>query len=201
MALWLLSLIIAYLLGSIPFGFILAKTKKIDIRRYGSGKIGAANIYRTLGIKAGILVLFADLAKGFVAVIIAKSLLDNPLAWASAGFLAIVGHNWSVFLRFQGGRGVAAYFGGLLALYFPVGAISSILTLLIMALSRYASLGSLLGSLSSVVLLFVFRGNLLKEFPVYLTYTMLGTTLIFFQHRDNISRLLSGKERKLEFKR
>jgi glycerol-3-phosphate acyltransferase PlsY len=197
---WLILILSSYLLGSIPCGFLLGRLKGVDVREYGSGKIGAANIYRALGIKAGVFTLLADLAKGFGAVLIAKALFHSPVAYITAALVAVIGHNWSIYLGFKGGRGVTTYFGGLIALYPPAGIITGLLTPLIMAISRYASLGSLLGSLSSIafILPLTFMGKLPQELSVYV---ILGTALIFFRHRDNIARLLSGTERRLELKR
>jgi len=196
----LILILSSYLLGSIPCGFLLGRLKGVDVREYGSGKIGAANIYRALGIKAGVFTLLADLAKGFGAVLIAKALFHSPVAYITAALVAVIGHNWSIYLGFKGGRGVTTYFGGLIALYPPAGIITGLLTPLIMAISRYASLGSLLGSLSSIafILPLTFMGKLPQELSVYV---ILGTALIFFRHRDNIARLLSGTERRLELKR
>src|SRR4030042_5298083 len=114
----------SYLIGSIPWGLVVGRLKGIDIREYGSGNIGSTNILRTLGTKFGAIVLIADVLKGVVAVLLARYIIETPTGEMAAGFAAIAGHDWSLFLKFKGGRGVATSLGALLpmALRAPLAA-------------------------------------------------------------------------------
>ena len=203
-------IIIGYLLGSIPFGVIVAKRfAHVDIRTYGSGKIGSTNVLRTAGKKAAALVLILDILKGALAVLFAGLIVGRDymvvgdnfglgllVAQCLAALAAMAGHNWSVFLKFKGGRGVATFFGGLIALC-PVAALFGGEIFIIGAgWSRFASLGSIAGAVGTYTILIpltIFNG-----FPLeYLVYAFIGTLAIIIMHRGNIARLLSGKERKL----
>ena len=189
----------SYLIGSIPWGLVVGRLKGIDIREYGSGNIGSTNILRTLGTKFGAIVLIADVLKGVIAVLLARYIIETPTGEMAAGFAAIAGHDWSLFLKFKGGRGVAISLGALLpmAMPAPLAAVSGLVVfLLIVALTRYVSLGSLLGSVSAVVTMAVFMA-LDRVSWEYLVYIVVAVTLIIFQHRDNIKRLASGTEGKL----
>ncbi len=202
--------VIGYLLGSIPVGYLLSRRHaKVDVRAHGSGKTGAANVFRTAGRKWGLLVAALDISKGALAVVIAGLIVgseyllvgDSGLWWllASAQVLAalaaVAGHIWSPFLKFKGGRGVATFFGGLVALC-PVAALFGGEILIIGAgLTRFVSLGSIAGAVGSYAILVPL--TILNNFPVeYLFYSLVGVVIIFVMHRDNIRRLLSGKERK-----
>ncbi len=202
--------VIGYLLGSIPVGYLLSRRHaKVDVRAHGSGKTGAANVFRTAGRKWGLLVAALDISKGALAVVIAGLIVgseyllvgDSGLWWllASAQVLAalaaVAGHIWSPFLKFKGGRGVATFFGGLVALC-PVAALFGGEILIIgTGLTRFVSLGSIAGAVGSYAILVPL--TILNNFPVeYLFYTLVGVVIIFVMHRDNIRRLISGKERK-----
>lgn len=202
--------VIGYLLGSIPVGYLLSRRHaKVDVRAHGSGKTGAANVFRTAGRKWGLLVAALDISKGALAVVIAGLIVgseyllvgDSGLWWllASAQVLAalaaVAGHIWSPFLKFKGGRGVATFFGGLVALC-PVAALFGGEILIIgTGLTRFVSLGSIAGAVGSYAILVPL--TILNNFPVeYLFYSLVGVVIIFVMHRDNIRRLLSGKERK-----
>jgi glycerol-3-phosphate acyltransferase PlsY len=202
-------IIFGYLLGSIPFGVLIGKrSAKVDVTQYGSGKTGTTNVLRTAGKKAAAAVVTLDVLKGVLAVvfgglIIGKSCLvvgnfafGMLVAQCLAALAAIVGHNWSVFLKFRGGRGVATFFGGLMALC-PVAALFGGEVLIIgTGLTKFASLGSIAGAVGAYTILVPL--TIMNGFPIeYLTYTLIGTILIIIMHRDNIARLISGKERKL----
>jgi len=201
--------IIGYLLGSIPFGVLIGKGGAgVDVRRHGSGKIGATNVLRTAGRTAAVAVVGLDLLKGVLAVLFAGLIVSRGylvvgnfalgmlVAQVLAALAAIAGHNWSVFLKFRGGRGVATFFGGLIALC-PVAAIFGGEILIISAgLTRFASLGSMAGAVGAYAILVPL--TIMDGFPIeYLAYTLIGTIAIIIMHRDNIIRLMSGKERKL----
>lgn len=202
-------LIVAYLLGSIPFGLIIGKLRKgIDIRQYGSGKIGGTNVMRTTGAKLGILTLIIDGLKAGLAVAIAQAIIGNEsivigsisinwqVAQTMAGIAAIVGHNWPLFAQFRGGRGVAAYFGTMFWMV-PLAAACGLAVLVILALrTTHMSAGSIFGAIISwcvvLILTTIYSGPL-----VYLLYSSLIVLLIIYQHRDNIRRLRQGTERRL----
>ena len=189
----------SYLIGSIPCGLVIGKLRGIDIREYGSGNIGTTNVLRTLGARYGALVLIADVFKGVIAVLLARYIIGSPMSEMAAGFAAVAGHDWSLFLKFKGGRGVATSLGGVLpmAMWAPLAAVAGVVIFIaIIALTRYVSLASITGSLSAVVAMAVFLG--LDRVPwEYLVYIGGVVALIIFQHRDNISRLRSGTESKL----
>jgi len=200
--------VIGYLLGSIPFGVIISKRKGIDVTQYGSGRMGATNVLRTAGGKAAALVFFLDLLKGVLAVLFAGLIIGRGylvvgghglgmlIAQVMAALAAIAGHNWSVFLKFKGGRGVATFFGGLVALC-PIAAILGGEVFIIgSGLTRFASLASIAAAVSTYGILIPL--TILGGFPIeYLIYTLIGTIIILVMHRDNIRRLMSGRERRL----
>ncbi len=203
--------IIGYLLGSIPFGYLIARRRaKFDIRNWGSGKIGTTNVLRTLGKKAAATVMLLDVGKGALAVILAGFIVSTeyvlvdgnkvwwllPGAQALAALAAVAGHIWPVFLGFKGGRGVATFFGGLIALCPAAALFGGEVLILSAGLTRYASLGSIAGAVGTYSILVPL--TILNGFPVeYLLYGLLGSVIVIFMHRDNILRLISGKERKL----
>ena len=201
--------VIGYLLGSIPFGLLVGKrTAKVDIREFGSGKTGATNVMRTAGRKAALLVAALDVSKGAMAVVIAGLLVNRSyliigniglgmlVAQVLAALAAIAGHIWPIFLKFRGGRGVATFFGGLVALC-PAAALFGGEILVIGAgLTKFASLGSIAGAVGTYAILVPL--TIFDGFPIeYLIYTLAGTIILLYMHRDNISRLLSGRERRL----
>jgi len=185
-----------YLIGSIPFSLLLGRLRGVDIREHGSGNVGTTNVLRTVGAGAGAVALVCDVLKGAAAVFIARYTVGSAEAEMAAGLAAVVGHDWPVFLKFRGGKGVATGVGGVFAMV-PVAAAAAIgVFAVVAAWSRYASLGSLIGSFSGVVfvgiLFAVGHGG-----PVeYLIYTAVAVALIFLRHRGNISKLLAGTENK-----
>ena len=204
-ALYIAVVLIGYLIGSIPFGLIISRVfAKTDIRQVGSGKIGMTNVLRAAGKKAAALALILDMAKGALTVIIAGLILGDGHtgAQALAALAAIAGHSWSIFLKFKGGRGVATFIGGLLALYWPAAVFGGIIMIIVGAIFRYMSLGSITGAVSAFIMLIVLNVlqlNFLKPYPPieYVIYAMICAIFIYIMHRDNIKRLVTGKERKL----
>jgi glycerol-3-phosphate acyltransferase PlsY len=188
----------SYLIGSIPSGLVVGRLRRIDVREYGSGNIGTTNVVRTLGARYGAVVLIADVLKGAIAVILARYIIGSAISEMAAGLAAVAGHDWSLFLKFRGGRGVATSLGGLLPMAMPAplsGIIGLAIFVLVILASRYVSLASIVGSVSAVVVMAVFLG--LDRVPwQYLVYIAVVVALIIYQHRDNISRLLSGTESK-----
>ncbi len=206
---YLASMIIAYVLGSIPFGLILAKKMAdVDVREWGSGKVGATNVLRSAGRRVAILSGLLDILKGAAAVLLAGLIIGKTyvaigsfgfgplLGQVLAGLAAVVGHNWSIFLKFRGGSGVATFFGGWIAL-FPMVAIFGGEILFIGAASTlFMSLGSIAGVVGTYAI--VVPLTIVSGLPIeYLIYALVGTGMIIYTHRGNIKRLLAGKERKL----
>jgi glycerol-3-phosphate acyltransferase PlsY len=206
---FLLVLIVGYLLGSIPYGRIFSHFyAKKDITAFGSGKTGATNVLRTAGGKAAALVVVGDVTKGIFAVVFAYLIFENNLlvvgsfglgtlvAQVMAALAAVAGHNWSIFLKFKGGRGVATYFGGLIALCPPAALIGGEVFFVSAGLTRYASLGSILGVISAYLILVPL--TIIYKFPLeYTVYALIGALVIIYMHRDNINRLVAGTERKI----
>jgi glycerol-3-phosphate acyltransferase PlsY len=206
---YLIITIIAYLLGAIPFGLIISRRMAhVDIREHGSGNIGATNVFRTLGNRLGLLTAILDLSKAAVAVLIAMLIIGNEtfvvaghdihlqLAQILAAISAMVGHNWSVYIKFRGGKGVACFIGGLLVINWMVALIGLAAGIIIALTTRYVSLGSMLMAVC-VLLALVALALLAVSAPVYIVYGLLAAGLIVFQHRSNIMRLQSGTELKL----
>jgi len=204
--------VIAYLLGSIPFGLIIGKLKSgVDIREHGSGKTGATNVMRTAGTKLGILTLVLDVVKAAGAVMLATVIIDGGsgsftiggvsvhwqhVAQVVAGLAAIAGHNWPVFAKFKGGRGVTAYFGTLFAIFPPAGIFGAEIVAIAALRSRHMSMGSILGASAALCLMIPL--TILYGFPlIYLAYGSVVVALLVYQHQDNIKRLRQGTERLL----
>jgi glycerol-3-phosphate acyltransferase PlsY len=183
---------VAYLLGSFPSGLVLVRLATgRDVRKQGSGNIGAANVTRTAGIKIGAVAAVLDIAKGTLPVLLGRWLGLGSGALATVAMAAVVGHDYSLFLRFRGGKGVATTFGVSLALA-PLAAILSIgAWLLILVTSRYSSLASLI----ALALLPVWMA-LMEQPPAYLTLETVLFMLAAVKHRENIVRLAQGKELK-----
>jgi glycerol-3-phosphate acyltransferase PlsY len=190
-------LIFAYLFGSIPWGYWLAKILKgIDIRNFGSGNIGATNVYRVLGTWPGVFTFILDVSKGIIPILIVKNfsyIKFSPLFFVFIGIITIIGHNYSIFLKGKGGKGVSCSFGVILAL-FPMAAVSSfLLWSFIFLTSGYVSLGSIIAALFLPVFIFIFNKNL-----VYIITGIIIFLIILFSHRANIIRLFKGKENKIK---
>lgn len=193
--------LLAYLIGSIPFGWLTGRIFfRRDIRSAGSGNVGATNALRQFGTTAGIAVLLLDLGKGFAAAYLAKWFFPAGSAWIPAlGALAIIGHVFPIWLDFKGGKGVATAAGVFIALT-PYPVLAALLVFLaVTAISRYVSLGSMC---AAVVLLasLVIQQYLRDSFDyAMLAFTSLVVIMIFVKHRQNIQRLLAGKENKIRF--
>ncbi|PZX10030.1 glycerol-3-phosphate 1-O-acyltransferase PlsY [Celeribacter halophilus] len=183
--------LLAYLLGSIPFGIVMSRLFGLgDLRQIGSGNIGATNVLRTGNKLAAFLTLLGDSGKGALAVLLARYLVGEQAA-GIAGLCAMLGHLYPVFLRFKGGKGVATFLGTLLALSFPVGLLACGTWLLVAVVTRYSSLSALVAALLAPIYTAAFyhlHGALL---------VLILTALIFFKHRENIARLKAGTETKI----
>lgn len=190
----ILEYAIAFLIGSIPTAYWYARYfHKLDIRQHGSGNIGATNSLRVLGKKAGAIVLIIDLLKGLIPLLIAKNLGFTPESTLMVGLFAVMGHLFSPFVGFKGGKGIATAFGVIIG-FSPLTALLCVAVFgLVFYFTRYVSLGSILG-------VFVFLIVTLVQFQDNLTVQLLAaglTVLLVFSHRENIKRLLSGTESKV----
>jgi glycerol-3-phosphate acyltransferase PlsY len=186
----------AYLLGSIPFGLLLAKIfGRTDVRKAGSGNIGATNVLRVAGPAAGILTLLFDAGKGWLAVWIASRLMHGSSSMMiAAGFLALVGHCFPVWLRFRGGKGVATATGIFLALCPEALLAALILFALAVWYSRYVSLGSLVAAAGIPLLVYLLWAPHFAP-PIIVTLGSIAIALlVIYQHRANIGRLIRGEE-------
>ncbi|MCG6553037.1 MAG: glycerol-3-phosphate 1-O-acyltransferase PlsY [Candidatus Magnetominusculus sp. LBB02] len=179
----------AFILGSVPFGLIVARTKGVDIKKTGSGNIGATNVLRSVGKWAALCTLLGDMLKGALAVIIARYLSMGETAVGLIGVFAILGHDFSVFSRFKGGKGVATSLGVLLVYSPAVGAVTAAVWLIALSIWKYSSLSALLAFLVVPVNIYLFDYS-----PGKLIYGLIIMLLIVYKHKDNIERLISGTE-------
>ncbi len=184
----------SYLIGSIPFGYLVGKyLKRIDIREYGSGNIGASNSFRVMGTKYALLVLIGDCLKGFFSIILAKWLLVESIEfYLLIGLAAIIGHNWSVFLNFKGGKGIATTYGVVLSFYPYIAIIAAIIWGAIVFTTRFAALGSIISVFAMLIISFLFKTPL--EFKIFVVIIFLFAII---RHHSNINRLLHKKENKI----
>jgi glycerol-3-phosphate acyltransferase PlsY len=207
---FILVALIGYFIGAIPFALIISKRMAgIDISKRGSGNIGGTNVLRVLGYRAGAITVILDLAKAIVPVILARFIIGDsllPLAgftldwrWGQVitALMVMVGHNWSVYIKFRGGKGAAVYYGSWFAIWPIVGLFGGIILVITVILSKYMSLGSILGSLS-ILCLFMIMTITGASPPVYLIYSLVAAALIVYQHRSNISRLQTGTESRMD---
>ncbi|GGE58664.1 glycerol-3-phosphate 1-O-acyltransferase PlsY [Actibacterium pelagium] len=187
----ILVAILAYLLGSVPFGIVMARVFGLgDLRKIGSGNIGATNVLRTGNKLAAFLTLVLDAGKGGIAVLVARAMVGEDAAQI-AGFAAFVGHLFPAYLGFRGGKGVATFLGTLLALAFPVGVMACATWLIVALITRYSSLSALVAAALSPV-----WATLLGH-PDKTTLCAALTILILMRHHENIQRLLKGEETKI----
>ncbi|MCL6481246.1 MAG: glycerol-3-phosphate 1-O-acyltransferase PlsY [Firmicutes bacterium] len=202
MTVWLLPLV-AYLLGAIPFGYLIVRlVQGQDIRQMGSGNIGAANVTRQAGLLAGLIVLLHDAGKGYLAVWLAAHLSAQHSGWmGAAAFAAVIGHCFSVFLGFRGGRGVATGAGAFLAVSPAATAAALGVFFIVVLFWRYISLGSIVAAGTLPVLLYaLYAPGHAPPTAISLAATATAV-LIVWQHRPNLRRLASGTEPKFSLRR
>jgi len=181
--------LLAYLLGSIPSGVMLARLAHVDVRRHGSGNIGATNVARTAGVRFGLITLGADALKGAIPVLLARRLSPDPAVAAGTAVLAVVGHVFPFTLGFAGGKGVATAFGALCVLCPLAAAWSTGVFLFALALDRRVSFASVLAALAAPIALVV------HAYPIEsLAAALLMAAIIVGRHRDNLGRLRAGTE-------
>jgi acyl-phosphate glycerol 3-phosphate acyltransferase len=190
---YILVAVFSYIIGSIPSGLILGRLFwHTDLRAHGSRNIGATNAWRTLGKGAGIAVFIADCIKGQAGVLLGLSLPGTPIAAVIGGLFAIIGHSFSLFLRFHGGKGVATSLGVLTILMGNVTFLVFAIWLIIVYKTRYVSLGSVMAAVLTPILAAAFG------YPMeYILFAMLASTLVILRHRENINRLIRGTENKI----
>jgi len=203
------SLFVGYLLGSIPFGYVVGKCRGIDIRQHGSGNIGATNVFRTLGRNWGVLVFLLDVLKGIVAVQFAMRCLaasaPTPGVYQMAaeqlgivaGLGCFLGHCFPVWLGFKGGKGVAVGAGILIGLMPAAAAIGLVLWGIVYKVSRYVSLASLVAAVSLPVIVWLLE----RQFGAIFWFSLVISLLAIWRHRSNIQRLLAGTESRFEKKK
>lgn len=187
-----LFVLVAYLVGSIPFGFLIGKMHGIDIRKYGSGNIGTSNVARTLGKKAAIQTLLGDGLKGLLMVILARLLFEQEGWIIAVALAAIIGHNWSIYLKGKGGKGVTTTYGAYLGLAW-LPALATIITwLVITKATNKSSVAALISAASALIFALLFGTSM----PVLL-FAVISVVMIYLRHIDNIRRILAGEENTL----
>jgi glycerol-3-phosphate acyltransferase PlsY len=187
-----LAVALAYLLGSVPFAYLAGLLRGVDLRRVGSGNLGAANVFRSLGRGTGIAVMVADIGKGVAAVLIARALTDDP--WpVIAGGAAVLGHVFPVWLRFRGGKGVAVGAGAIIGLMPLMSAVLLGLWVIVLLATRYTSLASITAAVAATPLAWAFG------YPwYYVVFTALAALLVLARHRANFGRLSRGQEARID---
>lgn len=211
-------IVLSYLVGSIPTGIIVGKlVKGVDIREYGSGSMGATNVFRTLGWQYGLLVIVFDALKGALAVLFIARMQIVPIPFNNAtpfddltilqiiaGLAAVLGHIWTVFAGFKGGKGIATALGFLLTLITVDMLVAFAIFLIVVVISKYISLGSIIAAISIPVIMVV-RENVfgvhMQGYTTILPFIIALALLVIYTHRTNISRLVQGTENRFSFKK
>jgi len=188
----LLSVIAGYLMGSIPFAQLLSKRRGIDLRRVGSGNVGASNVLRTLGVRPAVLAMMLDAVKGTLAVLIAQRLSGGVVAPVVAGLASMLGHVYPVWLRFRGGKGVATA-AGAFAVLTPMAALAAVAVfLLTVAITRFISVGSMAAAVTLA------GWAIASDTPTVVGIgAAIGAALVLIGHRANVLRLVAGTERRV----
>lgn len=212
MAAYIIIAVIAYLIGSINFSIILSKRMAgFDIREKGSGNAGTTNMLRAVGKKAAIITLICDILKGVVSILIAVLAgkivknLDNALLVQLAGIFVIIGHTFPIFFKFKGGKGIATSLGVLLMINWQIGLICLIFALVLMALTKMVSVGSIAAAILFPILVAFIDQNYIVPTSnsnwSYLVFSIIVALLVIFNHRANVQRILNGTENRLSFKK
>ena len=212
MATYIIIAVIAYLIGSINFSIILSKRMAgFDIREKGSGNAGTTNMLRSVGKKAAVITLICDILKGVVSILIAVLVgkiiknLDNALLVQLAGIFVIIGHTFPVFFKFKGGKGIATALGVLLMINWQIGLICLIFALVLMALTKMVSVGSIAAAILFPILVAFIDQNYIVQTSnsnwSYLVFSIIVALLVIFNHRANVQRILNGTENSLSFKK
>jgi len=187
-----LAVTLGYLVGSIPFAYLLSRRHGIDLRRAGSGNVGASNVLRTTGVWAAVLAMMLDGVKGTLAVLMAQLLSGSLIATVAAAFASILGHVYPVWLRFRGGKGVATAAGAFALLAPEAMGIAAAVFLIAVSLTRFISVGSIAGALTLVIVAGI------TDVPGVVAIGATASTLIIvYRHRGNLTRLVAGTERRI----
>jgi len=187
-----IALVAAYLLGSIPFAYLAGRLHGVDLRSVGSGNLGATNVFRTLGRTVGVVVMVLDIAKGAAAVLLAQWLVGGSWWPIAAGALAILGHVFPVWTGFKGGKGVATGAGALIGLVPLASAALIVLWVLLVLITRYVSVASIVCALAAAPLAWVFGAPW-----SYVAFIALAGLFVIVKHAENIKRLLAGTENRI----
>ena len=194
---FLLVVPLCYILGSIPWGYLITKASSgVDIRQMGSGSIGSTNVLRTSGPKLAIIVFLLDVGKGLLAIFLAKAASSEISLHVAAGLLILIGHNWPVFAGFKGGRGIAPGAACALLMVPLAFAFGIAIFAILVYLYRYVSLGSLV-AITAIFIFLLVQVLVTNTPPVYLIFVGVADLMIFWQHRGNLRRLITGTEHKL----
>ena len=209
MVTYIVMAIIAYLIGSVNFSVILSKKMAgFDVREKGSGNAGTTNMLRSVGKKAAAITLLCDVLKGIVAIIIAIIIgkilkdTDKALLVQLAALGVVIGHTFPIFFGFKGGKGVATSLGVLLMVNWQIGLICLVFAIILMALTQMVSLGSVAAAiLYPVLVMFIHTNYTISEGSSYFVFSIILAVIVVFNHRENIKRLLEGKENRISFKK
>ena len=207
MVAYIVVAILSYLIGSINFSIIISKkVAGFDVREKGSGNAGTTNMLRTVGKKAALITLVCDILKGVISILLALLIgkiakeANNSILVQIAVILVIIGHTFPIFFKFKGGKGVATAVGVLLTTNWQIGLICLIFGLVLIALTRMVSLGSITAAILFPILVLFIKTNYIVE-GNYFIYSLIIAVMVVFNHRENVKRLLSGTENKLSFKK
>ena len=192
MTTFVLAAAIAYLIGSIPFAFLLARRRGVDLRRTGSGNVGASNVMRTSGMSLGVLAMVLDGLKGTLAVLIAERVSAMPAAPVAAALASVLGHVYPVWLRFHGGKGVATAAGAFTLLAPAAIAAASAVFVVAVAATRMISVGSVTAAVTLAI-----ATALMDSSRFVVAGAVLAAAIIVYRHRDNLARLMAGTERRM----
>jgi len=216
MFIFLLILLLSYLVGSIPNAIIISKLSKgIDIRQHGSGNAGGSNVFRVLGWKLGILTILLDALKGTIAVVFIARLHDGNIPFNNitpfddftliqifAGLIAVIGHIWTIFAGFKGGKGIATALGFMISIVTIDILFAFLIFVLIVSVSKYISLGSIAAAFSLPVIMII-RENIfhvdITGYHTILPFSILLALLVLYTHRNNVNRLFHGTENRISF--
>ena len=203
---YIIVIVIAYLLGSISFSVIISKKMAgFDVREKGSGNAGSTNVLRSVGKKAAIITLICDVLKGVVAILVAYIIglifndVDKPVLVQFAGIAVVLGHTFPVFFKFKGGKGVATALGVLMMINWNIGLICLVFALVLMALTKMVSLGSISAAVLYPVLVIFMPHDAYLVDGSYIIFSIILAVFVIWNHRENVKRLLAGKENKLDF--
>ncbi|MFH1387412.1 MAG: glycerol-3-phosphate 1-O-acyltransferase PlsY [bacterium] len=185
----ILGLLACYLLGSIPFGYVVARAWNVDIRRHGSGNIGATNVFRIVGVWPGVTVFILDFLKGTLAVWLGFMASSDPLVILLFGFAAILGHMYSCFMKFKGGKGAATGLGVLAGIAPDIFIVVIIIAIILISVTRYVSVASIFTSFAVWLMMVVWQKP-----SAYIWVTFFIAVFILFRHIPNVKRLLAGTE-------